>query len=294
MEEEFEKLYDELRNESEKDNKKELKSQELENCKIKDESNYKGFLEDNDISEDLLNFLIIYNRNDLINSMIYHKNKAIKIFKEFLSFNKIKYKFNEDYLCLTKQLIEDFDSYVLIKPENPNFINILNNQQLNSDKIQKENNLKLIPVQSLKKVNKSFSKENFWFNEKNQRNILNLKDLNNSKKENNISFGDIKNKSIFNKSIDKKKDFIVEKIEESNSSSYEINAIDFIKYILYFLVLEKKVDFPETINTQFIGELLQKVKINKDKNICMKSSVKFNLVIKNLSKKELQIFIYKL
>ena len=294
MEEEFEKLYDELRNESEKDNKKELNSQELENCKIKDESNYKGFLEDNDISEDLLNFLIIYNRNDLINSMIYHKNKAIKIFKEFLSFNKIKYKFNEDYLCLTKQLIEDFDSYVLIKPENPNFINILNNQQLNSDKIQKENNLKLIPVQSLKKVNKSFSKENFWFNEKNQRNILNLKDLNNSKKENNISFGDIKNKSIFNKSIDKKKDFIVEKIEESNSSSYEINAINFIKYNLFFLVLEKKVDFPETIDGQFIEELLQKVKIKKNKNICMKSSVKFNLVIKNLSKKELQIFIYKL
>ena len=315
-EEEFEKIYEELRNESEKDNKKELNAKELDDCKVKNEILYQGFLEDNDIIKDLLNFITIYTRIDVINSIVYQKNKALKIFKDFLSFKKIKYRFNEDYSGLTKQLYEDFDSYTLIHPENYNIINDLNNQQLNSNTIKKENKLKLIPIQSSKKMNKSFSKGNFWSSEKNHRNILqnsisriNLKDYNYSKNENNNFLGKIKNKSAsklnainqdtnINKSIEKKKDFIVEKIEKSSGWIYEADAIDFIKYTLFFSVLEKKVDFPEIVNIQFKEELLQKVKkeneLEKEKDISMKTQVKFDLVIKNLSKKELQIFINKL
>ena len=153
-------------------------------------------------------------------------------------------------------VVENYNSYTLISSETDEIINVLNNQQLNSDTIKKENNLKLIPVQSSKKANKSFSKDDFRSNEKNQKNIFfnnisrqNLKDLNNSKNETNISLGQCKNKSSsklnrvnqdinMNKSIEKKKDFTIEKIEKSNGTSYEINAIDFIKYTLFSLVIE--------------------------------------------------------
>ena len=83
-----------------------------------------------------------------------------------------------------------------------------------------------------------------------------------------------------------------EKIEMSNGISYEMNAIDFIKYSLCFSFLENEIASPEIVNLQFPNDLLEKAKVSNS-NIS-KNSIKFDLVIKNMSNKEMKIFFNNL
>ena len=79
-----------------------------------------------------------------------------------------------------------------------------------------------------------------------------------------------------------------EKIEMSNGISYEYNAIDFIKYALRFSFLENEVAIPGLVNIKFDNELLKKAGVENLK--VMKESVKFDLVIKNMSKEDMEKF----
>ena len=74
----------------------------------------------------------------------------------------------------------------------------------------------------------------------------------------------------------------------SNGNSYEENAIDFIKYALFFSSLEKQIAIPEKLTLNFDNELLQKVYIIPN---YFKDSIQLDLVVKNLSKKELEEFL---
>ena len=84
----------------------------------------------------------------------------------------------------------------------------------------------------------------------------------------------------------------LEKVEMSNGISYEMNAIDFIKYALAFSFLDNEVCFPDSVNIQFDDELLKKVGAQKSNN--HKKAVKFDLAIQNMSKEEMVTFFENL
>ena len=100
-----------------------------------------------------------------------------------------------------------------------------------------------------------------------------------------------KNKSKKSKNLEKKdmNKFDVEKVEMSNGNSYESNAIDFIKYVLFASSLEKDIIIPDQLKLEFNDKLLNIADIKERKSI--KDSIKFDLVLKDLTKKELKEFL---
>ena len=90
---EYKKIYEELRNASLKDDKVNLN---FDNIKLEETLStlkYEDFFEDSGFENDLVNFISTYNRTNLINSPIYQKQKALIYFKDFISFQKILFKF---------------------------------------------------------------------------------------------------------------------------------------------------------------------------------------------------------
>ena len=84
---EFKTIYEDLKKESLKDQEKKLEK-EFEN-KVplidNDLKTINEFLKDNECVEDLNNFISAFNRQNLINSESYQKNKGLYYFKEFMS-----------------------------------------------------------------------------------------------------------------------------------------------------------------------------------------------------------------
>ena len=298
---EFISIYDELKKESLKDQKVELNMAELEkraNLLEEDErknmKNIKEFLEGNEFVENLNNFILAYNRQNIINSEFYQKNKGLQYFKDFISFRKIKFKFLKD---LDKK--NQYSNNLISK----NLMNNINNEIIDSldtsfGKINLDGDNK--NKSQLKELNKS---DNIDLKNKSQNNKnKNVKSKQNKSlnKSDSLSFKGSKgidnnfeyqlNKSNIIASSDN--NLKLEKVEMSNGISYEMNAIDFIKYALAFSFLDNEVCFPDSVNIQFDDELLKKVGAQKSNN--HKKAVKFDLAIQNMSKEEMVTFFENL
>ena len=125
---EFTSIYDELKKESLKDQKIELnigelekKANVLEGEEGKNMETIKEFLEDNEFEENLNNFILAYNRENIINSEFYQKNIGLNYFKDFISFRKIKFKFIKD-LGESHKFSNNFNSKNLINNSNNKII----------------------------------------------------------------------------------------------------------------------------------------------------------------------------
>ena len=284
----FKKIYEELKKESLKDNKVSLNFENIQLNEILSTLKYNDFFEDTEFENDLINFISTYNRTNLINSPIYKKQKALMYFKDFISFQKILFKFK-----VQTEKEKQIDSCLIIHPEKNEIINLSQDMSINdSSKVEEQishnqqsssiENEKSNKNSEDKKVNKSkYSKKN---------KSKNKKSVNENSLHSNMS------RSSQNKSKNKlnqkdESNFNIEKIEKSDGTSYEENSIDFIKYALLFSSLEKKVAIPEHLPLNFNDELLIQAEIDKN---YLKSSIKLDLVVNNLSKKELEELITNL
>jgi len=290
---EYKKIYEELRNASLKDDKVNLN---FDNIKLEETLNtlkYEDFFEDSGFENDLVNFISTYNRTNLINSPIYQKQKALIYFKDFISFQKILFKFKVQ-TEKGKQNDLKINSSLTINPEKDEILNLSQSISINVSANMEEQISENQQNSSIKsdKLNKN-STEDLKVNNSQIRDVNQIKNKNTEN-----SFHSNKSKSSQNKSKKKQKqkdkdesNFNIETIEKSDGKSYEENSIDFIKYALLFSSLEKKVSNPEHLPLNFDDELLAKTNINKNN---LQSSIKLDLVVNNLSKKELEEFITNL
>lgn len=116
---EFNTIYEELKKESLKDQEKTLDI-ELEKklyLSEKDINTINEFIEDPEFVENLNNLYSTFNRQNLINSKFYQKNKGLHYFRDFLSFRKIKFKSN-NYPYEKNHFSKYFSSLNLIPEKN--------------------------------------------------------------------------------------------------------------------------------------------------------------------------------
>ena len=290
---EYKKIYEELRNASLKDDKVNLN---FDNIKLEETLStlkYEDFFEDSGFENDLVNFISTYNRTNLINSPIYQKQKALIYFKDFISFQKILFKFKVQ-TEKGKQNDLKINSSLTINPLKTEILNLSQSISINVSANMEEQISENQQNSSIKneKLNKN-STEDLKVNNSQISDVNQIKNKNTE-----YSFHSNKSKSSQNKSKKKQKqkdkdesNFNIEAIEKSDGKSYEENSIDFIKYALLFSSLEKKVSNPEHLPLNFDDELLKKTNINKNN---LQSSIKLDLVVNNLSKKELEEFITNL
>ena len=293
---EFNKIYEELREISLKENQVNLMIGEMQCDDISDINHYEEFFDDKDFQEDLINFLSAYNRTNLINSPIYQKQKALNYFKEFILFQKIISNYKAD-ASKTKQNDSELKSFLIIHPEKNQILNL--SEERTSDKEPKSEELISLNHQNSEIEKSKLNKSNILFENK----FNSMKDSKESKKINNAIYQNKsanegkflniseKNKSKKSKNLEKKdmNKFDVEKVEISNGNSYESNAIDFIKYLLFASSLEKDIIIPDQLKLEFNDKLLNIADIKERKSI--KDSIKFDLVVKDLTKKELKEFL---
>jgi len=269
---EFKTIYEDLKKESLKDQEKKLEK-ELES-KVplidNDIKTINEFLKDYECVENLNNFISAFNRQNLINSELYQKNKGLYYFKEFMSFKNFLFKTQKNPKE-QNDFITIFDSIELI-PEKNKIQNLFKNNS-SSTKSQDSNQIKKNPNSMELNSSLNNSTDNLTKSQKGKQ----------KKSDSEI------NLSSFKDSKEKKKiNLDLENIEISNGISYECNAIDFIKYALCFSFLENEVATPESISTKFDKKLLEKARAaNLD---IIKKSVKFDLIIKNMSKEDIITF----
>ena len=278
---EFKKIYEELRKESLKDDKVNLNFENIVLDETLNTLKYEDFFEDKEFENDLINFISTYNRTNIINSPIYQKQKALIYFKDFISFQKILFKFKVQ-TEKEKQNDLKINSCLTIHPEKNVILNL-------SQDISINDGLKMEEQIIENKKNSSI--------ENDKLNKNSTKDSDKNKNTEN-SFYSNKSRSFQSKSKKKEKqkdkdesNFNIEAIEKSDGKSYEENSINFIKYALLFSSLEKKVSNPEHLPLNFNDELLIKAKIDKNN---LKLFIKLDLVVNNLSKKELEELITNL
>ena len=286
---EFKQIYEELKKESLKDNKVSLNFENIQLNEILSTLKYDNFFEDKEFENDLINFISTYNRTNLINSPIYQKQKALMYFKDFISFQKILFKFK-----VQTEKEKQINSCLIIHPEKNEIINLSQDISINDsskveEQISQNQQSSSIENEKLnensvedKKVNKSKDSK------KNKR--QNKKSVNENSLHSNMSRSS-QNKSKNKQNQKDESNFNIEKIEKSDGTSYEENSIDFIKYALLFSSLEKKVAIPEHLPLNFNDELLIQAEIDKN---YLKPSIKLDLVVNNLSKKELEELITNL
>ena len=109
---EFKQIYEELKKESLKDKKVSLNFENIQLNEILSTLKYEDFFEDKEFENDLINFISTYNRTNLINSPIYQKQKALMYFKDFISFQKILFKFK-----VQTEKEKQINSCLIIHPE---------------------------------------------------------------------------------------------------------------------------------------------------------------------------------
>ena len=290
---EFKKIYEELRKESLKDDKVNLNFENIELEETLSILKYDDFFEDKELENDLINFISTYNRTNFINSPIYQKQKALIYFKDFISFQKILFKFKVQ-TEKEKQNDLKINSCLTIHPEKNVILNLSQDISIN-DGLKMEEQI----IENKKNSSIENDKLNKNSTEDKKVNISQVSDVNQTKNKNTEnSFYSNKSRSFQSKSKKKEKqkdkdesNFNIETIEKSDGKSYEENSIDFIKYALLFSSLEKKVSNPEHLPLNFNDELLKKPEIDKNN---LQPSIKLDLVVNNLSKKELEELITNL
>ena len=217
-------------------------------------------------------------------------------FKEFILFQKIISNYKAD-ASKTKQNDSELKSFLIIHPEKNQILNL--SEERTSDKEPKSEGLISLNHQNSEIEKSKLNKSNILFENK----FNSMKDSKESKKINNTIYQNKsanegkflniseKNKSKKSKNLEKKdmNKFDVEKVEMSNGNSYESNAIDFIKYVLFASSLEKDIIIPDQLKLEFNDKLLNIADIKERKSI--KDSIKFDLVVKDLTKKELKEFL---
>jgi len=286
---EFKKIYEELRKESLKDDKVNLNFENIVLDETLNTLKYEDFFEDKEFENDLINFISTYNRTNLINSPIYQKQKALIYFKDFISFQKILFKFKVQ-TEKEKQNDLKINSCLIIHPEKNVILNL-------SQDISINDGLKMEEQIIENKKNSSIENDKLNKNSTEDKKVNNSQGSDKNKNTEN-SFYSNKSRSFQSKSKKKEKqkdkdesNFNIETIEKSDGKSYEENSIDFIKYALLFSSLEKKVSNPEHLPLNFNDELLKKAEIDKNN---LQPSIKLDLVVNNLSKKELEELITNL
>ena len=286
---EFKKIYEELRKESLKDDKVNLNFENIVLDETLNTLKYEDFFEDKEFENDLINFISTYNRTNLINSPIYQKQKALIYFKDFISFQKILFKFKVQ-TEKEKQNDLKINSCLTIHPEKNVILNLSQDISINDGLKMEE---KIIE----NKQNSSIENDKLNKNSTEDKKVNNSQGSDKNKNTEN-SFYSNKSRSFQSKSKKKEKqkdkdesNFNIETIEKSDGKSYEENSIDFIKYALLFSSLEKKVSNPEHLPLNFNDELLKKPEIDKNN---LQPSIKLDLVVNNLSKKELEELITNL
>lgn len=366
---EFNKIYEEIKKESMKDAKKEMNETELEkdsDCALE---LCAGFFEDDEPVNDMINFIYAYNRTNIINSIPYQKNKVICYLKDFISLQKILYKFDKDSESQDK-FISNFNSYNILFPEENKMLNISEDKSENTSMknsnisdIKSNSKLSKSSINSQKQYRKDNKNNNSNINiigdKKNNNSDINIRekkiknysadekeknDLNNERKKNDLNINAkedkrknnsginireknkkkssyinindkmnknnssfVKNKlkkekskvkdkeysNILNKTKDKAEDkpdkayFNFRNAEISNGEAYEKDAIDFIQYALFFSFLEKEISFPKMVKMDFSEDILKGANLHESD--IRKESIKFDFVVKNLSKDEIDI-----
>ena len=203
-----------------------------------------------------------------------------------------------------KQNHSNLNSCLIIHPEKSEILNISEDISINDGtKVEEETseNQQNSGIEN-EKLNKSCSENQKKnpFPKDSEENIKKTSQKKNTNSDSEISINTLEknsNKSklaqIKLKKNQENKDiaesnFNIEKIEKSKGNSYKENAIDFIKYALFFSALEKQITLLDELILNFENELLQKGDINPD---YLKDSIQLDLVVKNLSKKELEKFL---
>ena len=131
---EFKQIYEELKKESLKDNKVNLNFENIQLNEILSTLKYEDFFEDKEFENDLINFISTYNRTNLINSPIYQKQKALMYFKDFISFQKILFKFK-----VQTEKEKQINSCLIIHPEKNEIINLSQDISINdSSKVEEQ------------------------------------------------------------------------------------------------------------------------------------------------------------
>lgn len=275
---EFKTIYEEMKQESLKDQEMDLEK-ELEKNVALSENNINEineFLKDSECVQDLNNFIFAFNRQNLINSKFYQKNKGFHYFEDFISFKNLKFKCHKDN-DKKDAFVKYFSSLDLI-PEKKEIQELIDSSSLSEKKKESiiKNDSKSI------ELNKSGYKGNI------------------NKSNENLSKSKKLNKSVGEISLSPKKDYKektkdnleFEKIEMSNGISYENNAIDFIKYALCYSFLKKEITIPGLVNMKFDDKLLEKAGVANLK--VTKDSVKFDLAIKDMSKEDMVKFFNRI
>ena len=210
-------------------------------------------------------------------------------FKDFISFQKILFKFKVQ-TEKEKQNDLKINSCLTIHPEKNVILNL-------SQDISINDGLKMEEQIIENKKNSSIENDKLNKNSTEDKKVNNSQGSDKNKNTEN-SFYSNKSRSFQSKSKKKEKqkdkdesNFNIEAMEKSDGKSYEENSIDFIKYALLFSSLEKKVANPEQLPLNFNDELLIKAKIDKNN---LKPFIKLDLVVNNLSKKELEELITNL
>ena len=135
---EYKKIYEELRKESLKDDKVNLNFENIELEETLSILKYDDFFEDKELENDLINFISTYNRTNIINSPIYQKQKAFIYFKDFISFQKILFKFKVQ-TEKEKQNDLKINSSLTINPEKDEILNLSQSISINdSVKIEEQ------------------------------------------------------------------------------------------------------------------------------------------------------------
>ena len=270
---ELKTIYEDLKKESLKDQEKNQEI-DLENNNTLSENDINTineFLKDSGNVQDLNNFISAFNMQDLINSKYYQKNKGFHYFEDFISFKNIKFKCHKD-LKNDNDFLKHFSSIDLI-PNKNQIQELLNDSSLNksNNKKQTQNDSKSIELDESDDKNKIFNSD---------------EDLNTSQKQFNLD-SEI-NLSPKKQSKETKDNLLFEKFEMTNEISYKYKTIDFIKYALYYSFLEKEIAIPGLVGTQLSYDLLKQ---SRTANLTVsKERVKFDLVIKNMSKEDMKIF----
>lgn len=179
-----------------------------------------GFLCDEDSVNDMINFISIYNRAEIINSKQYQMNKGKELFKNFIDFKNFKFHFFKDS---SKEADLIYYSKYTSSGEN---INISNEDKKNEQNNSNDNTINDKSIKSKKKEDSK--KYNINKSNNNSISIYSSKSSDLKDKSQNISINNLDNCCIFKESLKFKID------ESSNGISYEQNAINFMQNSFFF------------------------------------------------------------
>ena len=234
-----------------------------------------------------INFITSFDRQKIINSKLYQKNKGYQYFNELISFGQYMHSFEVE-----KEPTNPFEKCMEIEIYPDREKDLIEKESNNRGKQESENeeDIQSSFLSSSQIINFSFDN-----NEKKRKNKDSKNETNNSL----LTLTSSNNKEEKKKEeIAQKKlfEFIRFELDENSSGiSFEENAYDFIKYVLFFSFCQKEVFRPKKTSIKFIinqlkGNLdlfLENDKNDKDDKEKLKSSIQFDMSIKDLSKEEL-------